>query len=89
MRIAPEALNRSGHLLVDHRVMGDGMFEFAALGVVRQFAVIEQIAGFDEVAMLGQLVDGIAAIEQNAFIAVDVGDLGFACCRRGEAGIDR
>ena len=67
--------------------MGDGVFEFPALGGIRQVAVVKQIAGLDEVAMLGELLDRIAAIEQNAFIAVDVGDLRFARRRRGEAGI--
>ena len=78
MGIAPEALEEPGHLLVDHRVVGDGMLECAALGLVRQFAVIEQIAGLDEVAIFGELLDGIAAMQQNALIAIDIGDLGFA-----------
>ena len=75
MGIAPEALKEPRHLLVHHRVMGDGVLEFAALRGVRQLAVVEQIAGLDEVAVLGQLFDRIAAIEQDAFVAVDVGDL--------------
>ena len=37
--------------------------------------------------MLGQLVDRIAAIEQDALVAVDEGDVAFAARRRGEAGI--
>lgn len=37
--------------------------------------------------MLGQLVDGIAAVKQNPFIAVDEGDFGPATCRRGKTGI--
>ncbi len=37
--------------------------------------------------MLGEVGDRIAAIEQDAFVAVDIGDLGLAACRRGEAGI--
>ena len=37
--------------------------------------------------MLGQLLDRNAAIEQDAFVAVDVGDLGFAASGRGEARI--
>jgi hypothetical protein len=28
--------------------------------------------------MLGELVDRVAPVQQNAFITVDVGDLGFA-----------
>ena len=35
--------------------------------------------------MLGQLLDRHAAVEQDAFVAVDIGDLGFAAAGRGEA----
>ncbi len=38
--------------------------------------------------MFGELFDRIAAIEQDALVAVDIGDLGFAACGRGEAGIE-
>src|SRR3546814_10144606 len=37
--------------------------------------------------MFGQLVDRIAAVEQDALVAVDIGDRGFAACRGGEAGV--
>ena len=74
MSIAAEALEKPRHLLMDHRVVRDRMLEGPALRLCRQFAVIEQVAGFDEVAVLGQLVDGIAAVQQHAFIAVNEGD---------------
>ena len=53
----------------------------------RQFAVQQQVADLQEIAVLGQLLDRIAAIEQDALVAVDVGDVGFAARGRGEAGI--
>ena len=37
--------------------------------------------------MRGDLFDGIAAIEQYPFFAVDIADLRFATRRRGEPGI--
>ena len=37
--------------------------------------------------MFGQLVDGIAAIEQDALVAVDEGDVAFGRGGGGEAGI--
>lgn len=37
--------------------------------------------------MLGELVDRIAAVQQDAGVAVDVGDGRIAACRRGEARI--
>ena len=36
---------------------------------------------------IGELADRIAAMEQHAFIAIDIGKCGFAARRRGEAGI--
>src|SRR5262249_4229391 len=41
----------------------------------------------EKVAVLGQLFDRIPAIEQDSFIAVDVGDLGLAAAGRGVTGI--
>jgi hypothetical protein len=41
---------------------------------VGQLAVQQQIAEFEIVGLLGQLLDGIAAMQQHAFAAVDVGD---------------
>ena len=37
--------------------------------------------------MFGQLVDRIAAMQQNAFVAIDEGDLRFARTGGGEAGV--
>ena len=87
MRVAAEALEEAAHLLVHHRVARDAVVEIRLLRGGRQFAVEQQVAGLEEVAVLGQLLDRIAAIEQDAFVAVDIGDLGLAACRRGEAGI--
>ncbi len=87
MRVAPEALVEPAHLLVHHGVAGDTIVEVGLLRGGRQLAVEQEIAGLQEVAVLGQLLDRIAAIEQDAFVAVDIGDLGLAAARRGVAGI--
>ena len=87
MRVAAEALEEPGHLLVHHGVARDAVVEVGLLRRGRQFAVEQQVAGLEEVAVLGELLDRIAAIEQDALVAVDVGDLGLAACRRGEAGV--
>jgi hypothetical protein len=52
---------------------------------VRQFAVQQQVAGFQEVAVLGQLLDRVAAVQQLALVAVDVGDARVARRGRHEA----
>ena len=85
MGVAAEALKEPAHLLVDHRVMDHAVVEILLLRGGRQFAVKQQVAGLEEVAVLGQIFDRIAAIEQDAFVAVDIGDLGLAACGRGKA----
>ena len=75
MGVAAEAGEEARHLLVHHRVAGDAIVEIVLLRLGRQFAVEQQIADLEEVAVLGELVDRIAAVQQDAFVAVDEGDL--------------
>src|SRR5699024_3964387 len=50
----------------------------------RQFTVDEEVADFDEVRLLGKLLDRIAAILQDTFVAIDEGD-----GRRGGCGVGK
>ncbi len=86
--VAAEALEEAVELGVQHGVARDALLELFELGGVRQFAVQQQVADFQEVGLGGQLVDGIAAVQQDAFIAVDIGQARFAGRRGGEAGIE-
>ena len=85
--VAAETLVEPRHLLVHHGVVDHEIVERLFLGLGRQFAVHEEVAGLEEVAAFGQLFDRIAAIFQNAGVAVDVGDLGLAASGRSEAGV--
>ncbi len=87
MRIAAEALEEAGHLLVHHGVARHAIVEIGLLARRRQLAVKQEMAGLEEVAMLGQLLDRVAAIEQHALVTIDIGDLRLAARRRGEAGV--
>ncbi len=87
MRVAAEALEKPRKLLMHHRMAGDAMHPVGTLRRGRQFTVKQKIGGFEEVALFGELFDRIAAIQQNALVTVDIGNLGFAARRRGEAGI--
>lgn len=87
MRIAAEAGEEAAHLLVHHGVVRDAVIEILLLHGGRQFAVKQQVADLEEVAMLGELLDRIAAMQQDTFVAVDVGDLRFTGCSRGETRI--
>jgi hypothetical protein len=84
--VAAEALEEAVELGVQHRVVGDVAFELAEFVGGRQLAVQQQVADFQEARLLGQLVDRIAAVQQNAGVAVDIGDLALARGGRGEAG---
>ena len=88
MRVTAEAVEEPRHLLVDHGVAADAVVELGLLRGGRQLAVEQHVAGLEEVAVFGELVDRVAAIEQDAGVAVDVGDLRFGARRRGEARVE-
>ncbi|MFO1205057.1 MAG: hypothetical protein U1E63_04880 [Burkholderiales bacterium] len=56
---------------------------------VRQFTAQEQEAHVEEVAVHGELFDRVAAIEQHALVAVDVGDARLAAGGGHESGVER
>ena len=70
-----------------HRVVLQVVAEGVEARLGRQFPVQQQVGHFHEGAALGQLFDGVAAITQDAFAAVDEGDLAGAGRGGGEAGI--
>jgi hypothetical protein len=75
MRVAAEG-EESRHLLVHHGVARDATVEIFLLRLGRQFAIKQQIADLEEVAVLGELLDRITAMEQDALVTIDEGDLG-------------
>ncbi len=87
MRVAAEALEESAHLLVNHRVTGHAVVEVRLLRGRRQFAVKKQVTGLEKVAVLGELLDRVAPVKQDAFVAIDIGDLELAARGRREAGV--
>jgi hypothetical protein len=87
MRVAPEARVEARHLLVQHRVARHTIVEVFLLRLRRQLAVEKQVAGLEEIAVLGKFVDRVAPVEEHAIIAVDVGDVRLAGGSRREARI--
>ncbi len=87
MGVAAETLEEPRHLLVNHGVMDHAIVEVLLLLRGRKLSVKQEIAGLQEVAMFGELLDRIAAVFQDAGIAVDIGDFRLAGAGRGEARI--
>jgi len=87
VRITAEAAVEAAQLLMHHGVASDGVGELVELRLAGQFAIQQQVADFHEAGMFCQLADRIAAVQQDAFVTVDVGQRAFARGRRGEAGI--
>ena len=52
-----------------------------------QFAVQQQVAGFEIVRVLGQLLDRVSPVQKHTLVAVDKGDLGFTGSGRRKARI--
>jgi hypothetical protein len=81
MGVVGEALHELLDVLVDHGVHRDLMRPVRELARRRQFAEEDQVRGFEIGALLGELLDGITAIQEDAVVAIDVGDA--AAARRG------
>ncbi len=86
--VTTETIEEGLQLLVNHGVVLHGADELCLLLGGRQFAVQQQVAGFQVVGFFRQLLDRVAAMQQDALVAIDVGDLGLARGGRHEAGIE-
>ncbi len=87
VRVPREAVEEPLEVLVQHRVPAQPVGERLQLGRRRQLAVDEQVAGLDEGRLLGQLLDRVAPVAQDAGVTVDVGDLRGGGTGVGEARI--
>ena len=85
--VVAEALHERLHVLVDERVVGDLVHPRVVLGLGRQRAVVEEVGHLEEVRLLGQLLDGVAAVLEDPLLAVDVGDGAAARGGVDEAGV--
>jgi hypothetical protein len=55
-------------------VVFDGVVELLVFLGAREFAVKEEVADFKVVRMFGQLLNRVAAVQENAVCSVDVGN---------------
>ena len=74
MRVLREAVVEALHVFVQQRVLADLVAELVALGLGRELAVDEQARGLEErrVLLVGERVDVVAAVAEDAGVAVDV-----------------
>jgi len=78
MRVAAKSLEEARHLLCTMVVMRDAIIEINLFGPRRKLPVEKQIADFQIIRLFGELLDRIAAMQQDARLAVDIGDLRLA-----------
>ncbi len=81
MRVVAKAVHEALDVLVHHRVNLDVVLPDAEVLEVGQLAFYDQIRGLEIVALLGEFLDGIAAVAEDSPFAVDEGH--FAAARRG------
>src|SRR5262245_22617342 len=74
MRIAAEAAEEGRQLLVHHLVMRDVVNKLLLLLGSRQLPIEQEIRDFEEVALGGKLLDWVSPVEQDAFVAINIGD---------------
>ena len=88
MRVPAKAVVEGAQLLVQHGVVHHTGGKILVLRLVRQLAVQQQIGDLQEGGFLRQLLDRVAAIQQHALVAVDIGDLAFTGGSGAVAGIE-
>src|SRR6185437_7207078 len=84
-----EAVDELLDVLVNDRVVRDLVDPAVQLGGRRKLPVEEQIRGLEERALLGELLDRVAAVLQDSLVAVDERDGAAARRRVHEGGVVR
>src|SRR5439155_575970 len=87
MGVVAEALDELLQVLVHQGVHLDVALPHAEVRGGGQLALDDQVGGLEEAALLGQLLDRVAAVAEDAALAVDVADLALAGGRVEERGV--
>jgi hypothetical protein len=75
VRVVVEPVDEAlAHVLVDERVVDDVVVPLGQLRRVGQLTVEQQVRHFEVGALLGQLLDGVTAVAQDASVAIEVRD---------------
>ncbi len=89
MCVVMESLKKSQQWFADHGVPRDRIAKCIELRLRRQRAIDQQISDFHIAGALRQLLDGIAAVQEQPRIAVDIGDFTFGAGRGHETRVIR
>ncbi len=87
VRVVAEALHERLDVLVHERVVGDLVHPRLVLGLGRERAVDQEVGDLEEVRLLGELLDGVPAVLEDALLTVDVGHGAAAGGGVDEAGV--
>jgi hypothetical protein len=74
VRVVAERVENAFEVLVDERVVGDGGLERFELALRGELAVQQEVRRLEVARLLRQLLDRIAAVFEDALVAVDVRD---------------
>ena len=81
MRVVAKRLHQRLYIFVDKGVMRNVVGPRRQLFLVRQLAEKDQVRDFQKIAVLSELFDGVAAVLQDALVAVNEGNRTFrGCC---------
>jgi hypothetical protein len=88
MSVAMEAPQHLHQLLIHRAMPHDGVAKQIELRAHRELPVNQQMGNFQEARALGELLDGVAAIQKQPRFAVDIGYLAFGARGRDESWIE-
>ena len=87
MRVATKAAAHAGNLLMHQAMAGNRVFEVLIAGFVRRIAAQQNPGHFQEVALARQLIDRIAAVQQNALFGINPRDGRRTACGVSKTGV--
>ena len=87
--VTAKSVKETVHLSVEQSVLGDETVKLTEFGLRRQFAIQQQVSNFEKAGLLRQLINRIAAMQKNAFFAIDERDLALARAGRRKPRVQR
>src|SRR5690606_3262691 len=77
MSVSTETGEEPDQLLMQHRMVIDGINKLCFLLIGGEFSIQKQIADFHEIALHRQLLNRVASVQEQTFVAIDKRNGGF------------